>query len=52
MQAAKSSAVRRSVIFTLRQERRASRTISSFAVQLRRYSQFVASICPGAAGIG
>ena len=39
MQAAKSSAARRSVTFTLRQGRFTSRNTNRFAVPLRRYSQ-------------
>src|SRR3984893_12013951 len=52
MQMAKSSAVRRSVTFTLRQGRWASRKMNRLTVPLRRYSQSKRSRCPGTAWIG
>src|SRR4249920_3977330 len=52
MQAAKSTAVRLSVTFTLRQGRWTSTNTNRLAVPLRRYSQSYRSSWPGLAGIG
>ena len=52
MQSAKSTAVRRFVTLTLRQDRWTSRKTKRLAVPLRLYSQSKRRGLPGSAGIG